>query len=75
MPAVRAQAILPSIPTLEHLITAQTGSGTPIRGGLWVSTMVAFFAVDFPTHGDPQRSQDGVKRSETTHDNLIGHDR
>jgi len=54
MPAGWAQAILPSIPTLERLITAETGGWTRIRAVFRGSAMVAC-TVDFPIHDDPQR--------------------
>jgi Protein of unknown function (DUF3309) len=53
MPAAGAQAILPTIPTPELLVTAEAGGASGIRAVFRGSAMGAFGG-SFPTHGCPQ---------------------
>jgi hypothetical protein len=52
--AAGAQAILPSIPTLERVLTAETGGRTRIQT-VFRGSALGGFPSPFPTHGGPQR--------------------
>ena len=52
--AAGAQAILPSLPTLERVLTAETGGRTRIRAAFRGSALRGF-PWPFVTHDGPQR--------------------